>query len=1241
MRMRPPSAPRRITLGAALTVLALWPAAAAAQQGDELLFSASGGAAPNILLLLDTSGSMGKEPSDVGSCTQDCRKRDLAGKAIRDLVTTVNPPDGQGGYVNNVRFGFSIFTKDASRLLVPVGDDTTQAIVDWVTLPDIPTAADNLNSMGGNSHGLAIMDAARYFAHNPGTSPTSTFGPFPPFGWPHADYTGDVYPDTFPDVIGAASADDFPYEDPKISSMWDLACRPSFLVHIDDGLWGGNDGGRFGDCTDLDGDGQNETCALEFIGDASGDGNFWMEDITSKMFNYDFAPQFTGLQSVVTHVISFDDPKAAGLMEVVAAEGGGTFHFATSGETLTQALFDITVNIFESLGAFAGVAVPSSRTGSGASLYNAWFEPSARDPWAGHLEAYGLSTDGVILDKDGDPATDPDTGELLDPHNPYWDAGEVLKTNASRTIYTTDANGDRIVLNTSNVSIDDLALQSADPPPPPPPGPCDPVPANLPSDYMLWIFKIDGVEVAGPPYEALPDKKVKLRYCAPPSRFGIKKDWIGTFPVDGSGTDAIEIFERKDKEAICTYDVDGNVTGGWKEHDVKVGKTEQRVQIRYYLADDFTESGLAGYSDSICVTKDASGTPPPPPPNPDFQPYPNASGSGIDTYDELQVAVIDFAYGKDAFDQDGDADYTEQRTTVLGDIFHSTPLVIGQPTRFRLNEPGFAAFRADYDERDRVVYVGANDGMLHAFHAGDFHADDPATTGVNEGDDPATAYPENGYYDQGTGEELFGYVPRILLDDLKYLSRNSPRSHYYVDAPPVGADAWLGDGSGSDTTKEASEWATVVVSGLREGGPGYMALDVSDPGAVDGDAHGPYPLLLWEFTHSLLGESWSEPVITRVKVEGASSSGDHCGYDDGEGDCREQWVAIFGAGYERTADPNHFTYVDDPNSLQWSNVGKAIFMVALDTGEVLAQVQFDPTGDADGTGAMKYALPSNPAVLDVDFDGFADVVYIGDLGGQVWKWDIHEVGADADADGLLDNWSAGVFFRSDPETLDGGQLHYRSFFSPPAATFVNGQLTLAFGSGEREDLRWGGDEDASTDENNRFYVVKDPDPIGANAFVAVTSEADMSASDVTSLAADPDLSDAGFYFTLPDGEKFVTDVTIFAGLVIVASYQPAQGNDVCLTSGGQSFLHVFEVDSALGFFGDDATPAEAGDRKLGFGGGLPSNPRVSLGRDPSDDRVYVKTSTGQIVVIGDDPSGDDGFARTSDTRNLIYWRQIF
>jgi type IV pilus assembly protein PilY1 len=437
------------------------------------------------------------------------------------------------------------------------------------------------------------------------------------------------------------------------------------------------------------------------------------------------------------------------------------------------------------------------------------------------------------------------------------------------------------------------------------------------------------------------------------------------------------------------------------------------------------------------------------------------------------------------------------------------------------------------------------------------------------------------------------------------------------------ADAWLGDGTGSDVTREPTEWATVLIAGLRRGGAGYLALDVTDPTGSTLE-HSPYPKLLWELTHPKLGETWSEPIIARVKLRDTSVSGDHCGRDDGDGKCREQWVAIFGGGYAADGDPNLGSYVDNPGDPAWSDRSKAIFAVNLRTGAVLASVEFDATGTG-GPSEMKYSLPSSPALLDLDSDGFVDVVYIGDLGGQLWKWDLSEVGEDTNFDGRIDNWPAGIFFKTPPETLSDDTLHYRSIFFPPSAGKSHGSLRLAFGTGERTDLNYAGD--GSSDENNRFYVVQDENPTGAAAFSAVLDDDDL--TDITNLNTDPDPTDAGFYLKVQDAEKFVTETLIFAGQVITASYTPElTGLDICSRTGDSS-LYIFDLASGVGFF--DGSAANAG-RQTAVGRGVVADPKVVLSR--AGDQLYVQTSVNRVVQMAA-PS------RNQPPVSFIYWKQNF
>jgi type IV pilus assembly protein PilY1 len=354
-------------------------------------------------------------------------------------------------------------------------------------------------------------------------------------------------------------------------------------------------------------------------------------------------------------------------------------------------------------------------------------------------------------------------------------------------------------------------------------------------------------------------------------------------------------------------------------------------------------------------------------------------------------------------------------------------------------------------------------------------------------------------------------------------------------------------------------------------------------------------------------------------------AGDVCGADDGDGNCRERWVAIFGGGYETTTDPNHADFAATSSDTGWTLRSKGIYMVDIKTGTVLAKVAYDATTNPN----MLYGLPSRPAVLDTDFDGFADVVYIGDLGGQMWKWDISAKGQDTTgSDGIIDNWSYGIFFTA-PSASDGTSTRYKSFFYPPAASFVRRVLTLTFATGEREQLSYEGA--ASYDENNRVYVVKDRYPTGASAFVSSYDETDL--TDITLLQYDNDLADQGYYFVAEDGEKFVSDLIVFAGYAIFVSFEIDSTNpDPCAAKEGTSKLYVVSLSSGRGYFTGGSPPTAMAERYYDLGDGLASSPRISISPDPDDDKMYVKTSKGRVITI--DPP-----RRSGSGSSVIYWKQ--
>ena len=242
----------------------------------------------------------------------------------------------------------------------------------------------------------------------------------------------------------------------------------------------------------------------------------------------------------------------------------------------------------------------------------------------------------------------------------------------------------------------------------------------------------------------------------------------------------------------------------------------------------------------------------------------------------------------------------------------------------------------------------------------------------------------------------------------------------------------------------------------------------------------------------------------------------------------------------------------------------------------------------------------------------------------MWKWDISAVAEDSDSDGEYDNWSYGVFFRTDPTTMStgpSGWKHYRSFYNPPAASLLDGELYLAFGSGERNDLHYAGAD--LKDYNNRFFEVRDPNPTGGSAFPGTLTESDL--TPIGTGDYDTNSSDSGYYMVFPDGEKFVNDYLIFAGQVVATSFGGLCG------APGTSALYVFDLGTGLGYF-TDSTTTGMDARRISLGGGLSNTPMITISAE--GDQMYIQTQNNGIVQV-DPPDRDTKIV------DRIYWRQNF
>lgn len=264
-----------------------------------------------------------------------------------------------------------------------------------------------------------------------------------------------------------------------------------------------------------------------------------------------------------------------------------------------------------------------------------------------------------------------------------------------------------------------------------------------------------------------------------------------------------------------------------------------------------------------------------------------------------------------------------KRSKILGDIVHSRIAAVDVPNAPYSDgyNPGYSAFKAAHANRQTVVYVGANDGMLHAF-------------------------------DGDTGTEKFAYVPQALFkghdndtlsNGLVALADPGYKHRFYVDASPSFYDVNFGGGAG--------DWHTLLLGGLGKGGKSYYALDITNPAGVTSEATAAANVQ-WEFSHRDLGFTYGRPIA--VKVDG-------------------KWVVIFTSGYNNQDGKGYFFIVDPKTGALINKVSTGVGSTTNDAG--LAHLTAYVADGKDFSADAVYAGDLLGNLWRLDLDGIASAGY--------------------------------------------------------------------------------------------------------------------------------------------------------------------------------------------------------------------------------------------------------------------------
>lgn len=467
--------------------------------------------------------------------------------------------------------------------------------------------------------------------------------------------------------------------------------------------------------------------------------------------------------------------------------------------------------------------------------------------------------------------------------------------------------------------------------------------------------------------------------------------------------------------------------------------------------------------------------------------------------------------------------YFRQRVHLLGDIVDSQASYVKAPLLL-YSDIGYSAFVTAKANRQSMIYVGANDGMLHAFYATSDLMDNATGDVVTTGGVSVTG-----------GAEAWAFVPTAVMPNLyKLADINYTTNHqYFVDGSPVTTDICPTTPAVQcgGTTSTTTTWKTILVGGLNAGGRSYFAMDITNPAA---------PKALWEFTNANLGFSYGNPQIVKLGGTGTGSL------------AAGTWVVLLTSGYNNADGKGH------------------LFVLNAYTGVLLLDISTGVGSAATPSGLSKIVAQ----VVNPSLDATVLQVYGGDLFGNLWRFDVNgNVGAAGYDAQLL-------------AVLKGPTGLAQPITTKPEIGLINGKVVVDVGTGRylgNSDIN-GTDTTQLSPNLQTMYGIMDPlltnttpsvaiypnprtlatnpfvkqteftttCPLGAPATLCTFGQIIRTSTDnAVNIPAN-----SGWYVDFPDsGERLNTDPTLELGMLAFNTNVP--GATAC-TIGGDSYNYVLD-----------------------------------------------------------------------------------